>query len=63
MTNKNKQKINKINWEIKKKIKPVVRWSLLVLFQAFPFAQENEEGVPTNKAKKQGVRANNKTTK
>jgi uncharacterized glyoxalase superfamily protein PhnB len=36
---------------------------LLVLFQAPPLAQENEEGVPTNKAKKQGVKANNKTTK
>jgi hypothetical protein len=36
---------------------------LLVLFQAPPFAQENEEGVPTNKAKKQGVKANKKTMK
>ncbi len=34
-----------------------------MLFQALPLAQENEEGVPTNKAKKQGVRVNNKTTK
>jgi hypothetical protein len=35
---------------------------LLVLFQAPPLAQENEERVPTNKATKQGVKANNEAT-
>ncbi len=56
MINKNKQNTNQ-------KKKHVIGWGLLVLFQAPPLAQENEERVPTNKAKKQGVKANNKTTK
>jgi hypothetical protein len=33
-----------------------------VLFQAPPLAQENEQRVIINKAKKQGVKANNETT-
>jgi len=34
-----------------------------VLLQAPPFAQKNEEGIPTNQVEQQGAKTNNKTTK
>jgi hypothetical protein len=41
----------------------IVGWSLLVLLQAPPFAQKNEEGIPTNqvsnKAQKRIIRQRN----
>ncbi len=38
-------------------------WSLVVLFQAHPLAQESEEGIPIDKAKQQGARASSKAMK